>query len=181
MQYNKRRQKLPFFQLISKFQKTFNKKSLYRNFVKCQLIGMFLTSLGSIPKVYLHISINNCSYEVYSVDILSINQADILKRILFFILFYLKPIEIGFEPLCRRGVAFKYTFSYEINVVSSLFLFHFSQNDSKMVFDVCSRMHDTEPFSEELLAAMKRLWQDAGVQECFSRSNEYQLNDSAKQ
>ena len=54
------------------------------------------------------------------------------------------------------------------------------KNDSKMVFDVCSRMHDTEPFSEELLAAMKRLWQDAGVQECFSRSNEYQLNDSAK-
>ncbi|VVD04008.1 unnamed protein product [Leptidea sinapis] len=39
---------------------------------------------------------------------------------------------------------------------------------------------DTEPFSEELLAAMKRLWADAGVQECFGRSNEYQLNDSAK-
>lgn len=49
-----------------------------------------------------------------------------------------------------------------------------------MVFDVCQRMHDTEPFSEDLLAAMKRLWQDHGVQECFSRSNEYQLNDSAK-
>lgn len=49
-----------------------------------------------------------------------------------------------------------------------------------MVFDVCQRMHDTEPFSEELLTAMKRLWQDTGVQECFSRSNEYQLNDSAK-
>merc|ERR1719219_3205520 len=27
---------------------------------------------------------------------------------------------------------------------------------------------------------MKRLWVDKGVQECFSRSNEYQLNDSAK-
>ncbi|KAL7736243.1 hypothetical protein ACLKA6_002920 [Drosophila palustris] len=54
------------------------------------------------------------------------------------------------------------------------------ESDAKMVFDVCQRMHDTEPFSEELLAAMKRLWLDAGVQECFSRSNEYQLNDSAK-
>ncbi|CAD7013550.1 unnamed protein product [Ceratitis capitata] len=54
------------------------------------------------------------------------------------------------------------------------------ENDAKMVFDVCQRMHDTEPFSEELLAAMKRLWSDTGVQECFSRSNEYQLNDSAK-
>ena len=46
--------------------------------------------------------------------------------------------------------------------------------------DVVSRMEDTEPFSEELHAAMKRLWSDSGVEECFSRSNEYQLNDSAK-
>ncbi|RWS03580.1 heterotrimeric G protein alpha subunit B-like protein [Dinothrombium tinctorium] len=52
--------------------------------------------------------------------------------------------------------------------------------DAKMVFDVVSRMEDTEPFSDELLAAMKRLWADSGVQECFGRSNEYQLNDSAK-
>ena len=54
------------------------------------------------------------------------------------------------------------------------------EGDAKMVMDVVSRMEDTEPFSEELLAGMKRLWVDAGVQECFSRSNEYQLNDSAK-
>lgn len=54
------------------------------------------------------------------------------------------------------------------------------QSDAKMVVDVITRMEDTEPFSEELLAAMKRLWTDSGVQECFSRSNEYQLNDSAK-
>jgi hypothetical protein len=54
------------------------------------------------------------------------------------------------------------------------------QSDAKMVFDVIQRMEDTEPFSDELLAAMKRLWADAGVQECFGRSNEYQLNDSAK-
>lgn len=54
------------------------------------------------------------------------------------------------------------------------------QCDAKMVFDVVQRMHDTEPFSEDLLVAMKRLWSDTGVQECFCRSNEYQLNDSAK-
>lgn len=54
------------------------------------------------------------------------------------------------------------------------------ESDAKMVFDVVSRMEDTEPFSDELLAAMKRLWLDPGVQECFGRSNEYQLNDSAK-
>jgi guanine nucleotide-binding protein G(o) subunit alpha len=54
------------------------------------------------------------------------------------------------------------------------------EQDAKMVFDVVTRMEDTEPFSEEFLQAMKRLWTDAGVQQCFQRSNEYQLNDSAK-
>ena len=41
-------------------------------------------------------------------------------------------------------------------------------------------MEDTEPFTEELLEAMKNLWKDRGIQESFSRANEYQLNDSAK-
>ncbi|XP_067905754.1 guanine nucleotide-binding protein G(o) subunit alpha isoform X3 [Heterodontus francisci] len=36
------------------------------------------------------------------------------------------------------------------------------------------------PFSPELLSAMKRLWTDSGMVECFSRSREYQLNDSAQ-
>ena len=54
------------------------------------------------------------------------------------------------------------------------------QSDGKMVLDVIARMEDTEPFSEELLQAMKRLWADSGLQEAFGRSNEYQLNDSAK-
>jgi guanine nucleotide-binding protein G(o) subunit alpha len=54
------------------------------------------------------------------------------------------------------------------------------EQDAKMVFDIVTRMEDTEPFSEEFLLAMKRLWTDSGVQQCFQRSNEYQLNDSAK-
>uniref|UniRef100_A0A7E4VQ98 Guanine nucleotide-binding protein G(O) subunit alpha n=7 Tax=Rhabditida TaxID=6236 RepID=A0A7E4VQ98_PANRE len=57
---------------------------------------------------------------------------------------------------------------------------HERESDAKLVMDVVARMEDTEPFSDDLLAAMKRLWADSGVQECFSRSNEYQLNDSAK-
>lgn len=56
----------------------------------------------------------------------------------------------------------------------------FVQADAKLVCDVVSRMEDTEPYSAELLTAMKRLWADAGTQECFSRAREYQLNDSAK-
>jgi len=54
------------------------------------------------------------------------------------------------------------------------------QGDARMVLDVITKMEDTEPFSEELLAAMKRLWQDSGAQRCYSRANEYQINDSAK-
>ena len=49
-----------------------------------------------------------------------------------------------------------------------------------LVLDKISRMADTEPFESELLDAMKKLWTDSGVQQCFNRSNEYQLNDSAK-
>merc|ERR1711997_858963 len=33
--------------------------------------------------------------------------------------------------------------------------------------------------TSELGQLMKRLWRDRGVQHCFSRSPEYQLNDSA--
>lgn len=54
------------------------------------------------------------------------------------------------------------------------------QADAKMVCDVVSRMEDTEPYSAELLGAMMRLWADSGIQECFSRAREYQLNDSAQ-
>lgn len=57
---------------------------------------------------------------------------------------------------------------------------HFQPEDARVVSDVIQAMQDTEPFSEELLEAMKRLWFDVGVQQCFTRSNEYQLNDSAK-
>lgn len=32
----------------------------------------------------------------------------------------------------------------------------------------------------ELAAIMKRLWKDSGIQECFRRAREYQLNDSAE-
>ncbi|CAB1455521.1 unnamed protein product [Pleuronectes platessa] len=52
--------------------------------------------------------------------------------------------------------------------------------DAKMVCDVVSRMEDTEPYSAELLSSMMRLWSDSGLQECFSRAREYQLNDSAQ-
>uniref|UniRef100_A0AC34RA28 Uncharacterized protein n=1 Tax=Panagrolaimus sp. JU765 TaxID=591449 RepID=A0AC34RA28_9BILA len=50
--------------------------------------------------------------------------------------------------------------------------------DSQLVF---ATVHSNkEELTEELSAAMQRLWKDEGVQECFRRSNEYQIDDSAK-
>jgi len=37
-----------------------------------------------------------------------------------------------------------------------------------------------ESLPPEVGAAIKALWMDVGVQECFKRSREYQLNDSAR-
>ncbi|XP_015276893.1 PREDICTED: guanine nucleotide-binding protein G(o) subunit alpha isoform X7 [Gekko japonicus] len=51
--------------------------------------------------------------------------------------------------------------------------------DGKMLNNI-GDSRDTEPFSPELLSAMMRLWADSGIQECFNRSREYQLNDSAQ-
>ena len=54
------------------------------------------------------------------------------------------------------------------------------KEDANKITQVVTEQGDTEPFSEELSFAMKRVWADAGVQYCFRRSREYQLNDSAK-
>jgi guanine nucleotide-binding protein G(o) subunit alpha len=48
-----------------------------------------------------------------------------------------------------------------------------------LVLDKISRMANTEPFESELFDTMKKLWNDNGVQQCFNRSNEYELNNSA--
>lgn len=53
-------------------------------------------------------------------------------------------------------------------------------SDAKMVYHIANRGEDTIRFSSELTEAMKRLWADKGVKDCFRRSREYQLNDSTK-
>ncbi|XP_033762237.1 guanine nucleotide-binding protein G(i) subunit alpha-like [Pecten maximus] len=51
------------------------------------------------------------------------------------------------------------------------------QDDARQVM---TYMVDDEDHFLELSGAFKRLWNDSGVRECFSRSREYQLNDSAE-
>ncbi|XP_047126126.2 guanine nucleotide-binding protein G(i) subunit alpha isoform X1 [Hydra vulgaris] len=52
------------------------------------------------------------------------------------------------------------------------------QEDARQLFSLASGVEDGS-FTPELIAIMKRLWRDEGVQQCFQRSREYQLNDSA--
>lgn len=46
------------------------------------------------------------------------------------------------------------------------------------MFALAGSMEDVK-FTQELVSIMRRLWSDSGVQACFARSREYQLNDSA--
>lgn len=58
--------------------------------------------------------------------------------------------------------------------------FRYFQDDARKLFSVTGNAEEGD-LSPELAAIMKRLWKDSGVQGCFSRSREYQLNDSAEQ
>lgn len=49
---------------------------------------------------------------------------------------------------------------------------------ARQFFTLASAAEEGE-LTGELVLLMKRLWQDAGVQLCFTRSREYLLNDSA--
>ena len=51
-------------------------------------------------------------------------------------------------------------------------------DSARQFFTLASAAEEGE-LTPELALLMKRLWQDEGVQMCFSRSREYQLNDSA--
>jgi guanine nucleotide-binding protein G(o) subunit alpha len=54
------------------------------------------------------------------------------------------------------------------------------QSKARLVLDVIKRQEDSEPFSEELLAALHTLWADKNVSEkAVARGNEYQLYESS--
>lgn len=54
----------------------------------------------------------------------------------------------------------------------------YCQDDARQLFALASSAEEGV-MSPELTAVIQRLWNDAGVQACFDRSREYQLNDSA--
>ncbi|XP_015276890.1 PREDICTED: guanine nucleotide-binding protein G(o) subunit alpha isoform X4 [Gekko japonicus] len=56
------------------------------------------------------------------------------------------------------------------------------RDDAGLLFLTAISLHAGHMTTEmsSLLSAMMRLWADSGIQECFNRSREYQLNDSAQ-
>lgn len=52
------------------------------------------------------------------------------------------------------------------------------QDAARQFFTFASAAEEGE-LTHELVSLMKKLWADPGVQQCFGRSREYQLNDSA--
>merc|ERR1712012_1390155 len=57
---------------------------------------------------------------------------------------------------------------------------HSRADDARQFFSMASAPGEDGKLSYELGMIMKRLWSDAGVQACFLRPREYQLNDSAQ-
>ncbi|KAM7402400.1 hypothetical protein PAMP_017643 [Pampus punctatissimus] len=54
-------------------------------------------------------------------------------------------------------------------------------DDARQLFALSSKQSSAEEgvLSTEMTSVIQRLWSDGGVQACFNRSQEYQLNDSA--
>lgn len=52
------------------------------------------------------------------------------------------------------------------------------QDCARQFFTLASAAEEGD-LTPDLVTLMKRLWSDQGVQHCFHRSREYQLNDSA--
>ena len=56
------------------------------------------------------------------------------------------------------------------------------QEDARTVMETIRNGEESEPFSDELAAAMKRLWADPALNTAtYSRRLEFHLHDSAKQ
>ena len=72
---------------------------------------------------------------------------------LFSIIHAMKELKLEFHDLCRH-------------------------NDIKLLFEMTRNSINRE-ITKELADIIARIWKDNGIQACFLRSREYQLNDSA--
>jgi guanine nucleotide-binding protein G(i) subunit alpha len=80
------------------------------------------------------------------------------------------PLKIDFSTSNRKEDCQQF-FQLAQTVEDGIIIFAHNLNTSHLII--------IGGLTPELAAVMKRLWTDDGVQDCFSRSREYQLNDSA--
>ncbi|KAL0191712.1 hypothetical protein M9458_014410, partial [Cirrhinus mrigala] len=52
-------------------------------------------------------------------------------------------------------------------------------DDARQLFALSAAAEEQGILTDDLANVIRRLWNDSGVQGCFARSREYQLNDSA--
>lgn len=65
-----------------------------------------------------------------------------------------------------------------IKLMTSPIQFVFTQENAELVRSV--DFETVTSFEPPYVQAIKDLWADAGIQECYDRRREYQLTDSAK-
>jgi len=53
------------------------------------------------------------------------------------------------------------------------------QDDAQQLFALSAAAEEQGILPDDLSNVIRRLWADSGIQSCFARSREYQLNDSA--
>lgn len=59
-------------------------------------------------------------------------------------------------------------------------IFQFCKVDANTIIQASKLDNKNLNLSLSIATALKKLWADVGVQECYSRGNEYNLNDSTK-
>lgn len=60
-----------------------------------------------------------------------------------------------------------------------MYVFIFPQDDARQLFALSAGAEEQGILPEDLSNVIHRLWADGGIQSCFARAREYQLNDSA--
>lgn len=68
---------------------------------------------------------------------------------------------------------------YVVTARSCLLVSPPAQDDAQQLFALSAAAEEQGIFPDDLSNVMRRLWGDSGIQGCFARSREYQLNDSA--
>lgn len=81
---------------------------------------------------------------------------------------------------CSRVFPFPLAVRGGICFFPCLTALHFcAQDDARQLFALSCAAEEQGMLPEDLSGVIRRLWADHGVQACFGRSREYQLNDSA--